>query len=108
MLSIRRGTTPSITFRLRMDQEVQEAFNELLITIKQPTYYYPEINRTIDTLDDEIQIMLTQEETLSLRAGVETQLQLKLRYGDEYVIATRMYAIEVEDVLNEVLMHDGT
>ena len=94
-----RGTTPPIrfTFKEVKPSEMTEAY----LTIRQRS---KEIERGMDDatiLEDAIEWVLTQEETLSLEENRPVKIQCRYKFSDGSAGASRIYEEPVYDVLKE-------
>jgi hypothetical protein len=96
-----RGTTPTFTLKLREDCNVnlQEA-NNIYFTVSQGTKEITKTGADLEIADGKtILVFLNQEESLSLREGQKTEVQLNWTYldpdGNVRRAATKIREIEL-------------
>lgn len=94
-----RGTTPTLEFKLPFDVKLIEKAS---IALSQ--------NRTVaieKTLDDctaegqLLMIKLTQKETLKLRAGTKTEIQVRVKTYDGDALASNIIEVTTDRILRE-------
>ncbi len=98
-----RGTTPELCFRLPFAAEELVGWR---ISFAQRGMEKFALEDTEGAAQgDELCVRLTQEQTLSLEAGVDVDIQLRgLRAADEMAVASRILTLPVEPALSgEVL-----
>lgn len=102
---IRRGTTPYITAEIIDDVDISEITQVwLYITQSIGAGRHIVIDKDISEVTinhNRVHLRLTQEETLSLEAGVITNIQLRLLNGNEIAYASQTEFITVEDVYKD-------
>lgn len=96
-----RGTTPTISFELPFPLS---NVNELSLSFKQGKTMIVKTLDDVEVIDNEYQIKLSQEETLSFKSDLtaEAQLRVKLLTGD--VLASDVYTVDVERILKDGVM----
>ena len=97
-----QGTTPTHIFTIPMDTS---EISKLRITYTQ--YGHPVIERdeTHAVMDGkEIRVTLTQEETLKLDTKTEVRLQIKILTASGALLASRVTALPVGEILNKEIL----
>lgn len=100
MERIFRGTTPTLNFEGFPFKLSQLSAGEC--TIGQ--YGRPVIVKSIldgNVEDNCLNITLTQTETLRLRAGANTDVQIRGRTAGGYAFASEHFALDIEDVIKD-------
>ena len=98
---MRRGTTPTLTIRIRDGDGDLTEYERIYATIKQVGYEITKVINGADCIDNLLKISLTQEETLRLRAGMKARVQLRCITKDGIATATNISEFGVDDVLKE-------
>lgn len=95
-----RGTTPTFTFQLPIEANTITAAS---ITFRQAGSVNIEKTLADCTADGKaLTVALTEEETLSLRAGTVTPLEIQLRVGvGETRMASQIFPVSVERILKD-------
>ena len=100
-MDIRRGTTPNITIELPNTVDLSN-IKTVWVTIEQNK------ELVIDKLTDDVTInnnnisyRLTQDETLSLKAGVSAYIQTRLLNNNEIAYATQREHIAIDDIIKD-------
>lgn len=97
-----RGTTPTHKFNISFDTS---RIKDIRITYAQDGEAVVEKHMTDCDLDGNvITTSLTQEETLKFHAKRPVELQIKVLTSEDNVLATRVYTISVDRVLNEEVL----
>lgn len=101
-MEIIRGTTPTIIISIQTEIDLSEV-SAAWIYISQQNKV--RVNKglsdiEIDTDEKTITVVLTQEETLNLKAGIETLFQIRLRLNDT-ALATTATKITVKEIYKE-------
>ncbi len=97
---IRRATTPKQTFILELSNVPD--MNEILITYSQKGTIMFERRKDAMTIEDnKVWFRLTQEETLSLRQNVPVEVQVRVFTPDGNALASAVFEVSVERVLND-------
>lgn len=97
-----RGTTPKLTFNVGFDVSY---INVLWITFKQGSKikFERQFEQCIVKTDtNQIIVNLTQEETLSLVANMDLNIQLRVGFSNGKRAASKLLTTYVDDIL-----HDG-
>ena len=101
MDGLRRGTTPNITCEI-IDEVDLSNITSVWLTISQNN------ELVIDKLTDDvtintknISVRLTQEETLSLKAGVMAYIQVRLLNDNEIAYATQTDYVPIDDIIKD-------
>lgn len=99
-MQIIRGTTPTIDINIVSELD--------LTTITQVWVYISQQNKvkidkiitdvTFDTEHRKISVLLSQEDTLGLKADVDTLFQIRLLLNDETALATTASKVKVIEV----------
>lgn len=102
---MRRGTTPTIKMGLPAEVSCAE-ISDAIFSIAQSgaeivTKRFDDME--IDTYDNTISVVLTQEDTLSLNTCSSAKLQIKVKINDT-VLASDITTVSVGDILNEDVM----
>ena len=94
-----RGTTPTLSFALPMETEL---LAEVWITLS------PQDRVVLDKkLKDcvcegrELRVSLSQEETLKLQHGCNTEIQLRVRTRGGEALASRIFAVDTARILKD-------
>lgn len=96
-----RATTPKHTFKLPMETSL---IDSLIISYAQKGKVIIEKHlEDVDLEDNSITVTLTQEETNLFTKSCTAQVQLRIKVG-EYVHASDIMEIKVNDVLNDEVM----
>ena len=94
-----RGTTPTLEFVLPFDTGL---IAEGYITMTQNGTV--KVEKSVDdfTMDGlNLSVPLTQEETLELEAGVNVEIQLRVRTETGNVLASDIYCVSADRILKE-------
>ena len=100
-----QGTTPMFQFNLPFDTNIVKSAEIVL--------EYVDANKKVQivkTLDDceleenRISTMLTQEETLALPAPAIALVQLRVKTGNDVVLATPIHKVNVKTLLRECVI----
>lgn len=97
-----RGTTPTLTFNVGFDTSY---INVLWITFKQGSKIKFEKqfeDCLINPITNQIVVNLTQQETLSLMANMDLNIQLRVGFSNGKRAASKLITTYVDDIL-----HDG-
>ena len=100
---MRKGITSTILFNLPDEISVSD-LADARITVRQRDEN--RINRPLDTLtvntrENSLQMLLTQEEALRLTDECPAEIQLKVKLIGGTVLATPIYRTSVRSILNE-------
>lgn len=99
-----RGTTPTHTFTLP-DEISPSSIKELRISYAQGCKEIFSRNVSTCSFDGQtITIKLTQEETLSFRANIDVQIQLRLLLTDGTALVSEMITRPLNICLNEEVL----
>ena len=101
-----RGTTPILTFHVKNEQLDLNEIVEVWITfktkagvkIKEITYTKEDV--TIDNEEHNIELFLTQEDTLEL-PDTNILVQLRVRFDDDMAYASSILDINIGHILKE-------
>ena len=99
-----RGTTPSITFKIKTDIDLNE-LAECWITFKsklgtrEKTFTLQDV--IVDAENKTITVAMTQEETLYFNTGA-IDIQIRLRTNDDLA-----YASDIQEVRMKKILKDG-
>ena len=94
---MRRGTTPTLS--LIIDDVDYSLIEKAELTLRQREKNVIVKNMKIYVEQTVLQTKLTQQETLSLKAG-DCLLQIKVLFNDGNVAATDIITLNVQDILN--------
>jgi hypothetical protein len=97
-----RGTTPSLIIKFAEDVAFENV-KLFYVTMKQTEYIkltkkFEEGDPEIDMINKSLDINLTQEDTLKFADGV-AELQVRGKYQDDTVFATKIYPITINRAL---------
>lgn len=99
MAGIRRGTTPLNTFEVDVDLTGAEV---IYITYKQNGQTVIEKTKDDCTITaTQIEVELTQEETLAFILGKTVEVQIRARYSSGNAIASNIIKVTAEEILKE-------
>lgn len=116
-MGICRGTTPYIPLKIPIRLE---DFAELWITFAQKNQGDKDYIQVFSITEDDIKIeelgedftrisvLLTQEQTLSLKSGIGVALQLRVLFNDSTSVATKVLFLSVKDILKDGVISDET
>lgn len=94
-----RGTTPSHVFIVDIDLTTAEV---LYITYEQDGHEVLEKDiNSVDIETDRVTVKLTQEETLSLKAQKNVEIQIRARYPDGTAVASNIINTSAKRILKE-------
>ena len=96
-----RGTTPTHTFVLPFHVSL---LDNLSVSYRQVGHTIPRVVKNVEECDVEenvVAVTLTQEESLSFTPGKIIEVQLKVITDGGTVLASPMYRLLVEDILDE-------
>ena len=101
-MEIIRGTTPTIIISIQTEIDLSEVSAAwIYISQQNKVRVNKELSDIeIDTDEKTITVILTQEETLNLKAGIETLFQIRLRLNDT-ALATTATKITVKEIYKE-------
>lgn len=94
---MRRGTTPIHTFTTDID--LQDAAVIWLTYKMDGKIVIDKQKQDLLVTEDEIQIKLTQEETLELRKGEKVRIQIRARFEDGTAVASNIMETTVAEIL---------
>lgn len=102
-MEIIRGTTPTIEITIKSELDFS--------TISQVWIYISQQNKvkidklisdvTFEPVDKIISVKLDQDDTLSLKAGIETLFQIRLLLNDDTALATVASKVNVIEIYKE-------
>ena len=93
-----RYTTPTLLFKLPFEaSELTEAY----ITLVQKNKTIEKVLSDCTTDEQNLCLVLTQEETGQLEAQRDTQVQLRCKDGSGKVYASKVFKIQIDEVLKE-------
>lgn len=95
---IRRGTTPYITAEIIDDVDISQIKTAWLTIAQNDEIVLDKITSDLVINENNIALRLSQEDTLSLAAGVMTYIQLRLLTDTDIAYASQQDYIAVEDV----------
>ena len=96
---MRRGTTPTHTFSVDVDLTAAEV---IYLTYKQTGKVL--VEKTKDDLtitEDQVEVKLTQEETLSFREIGDVDIQFRARFPDGTAIASNIMTADADKILKD-------
>ena len=96
---MRRGTTPTLTIRIR-DGDLAE-YEHIYVTIKQGEKELTKIFAGSDSVDGVLHVTLTQEDTLMFADNEKAKVQLRCITADGIAVATNIVRIYVGEILKE-------
>lgn len=99
---MRRGTTPTHIFETDIDLTAAE---EIYLTYRQDTCNILEL--TMDRMEvtpEQIQVSLTQAETLMFKANKPVYIQMRVKFADESAIASDVINTTTQQILKEGLI----
>ena len=101
-MEIIRGTTPTIIVSIQTEIDLSELSAAWVYISQQGKV---RVNKAltdieVDVEEKTITVVLTQEETLNLKAGIETLFQIRLRLADT-ALATTATKIVVKEIYKE-------
>lgn len=102
---MRRGTTPTITMWIPPEVSCAE-ISDAIFSIAQSgaeivTKRFDDM--TVNTYDNTISVVLTQEDTLSLNTCSSAKMQVKVKINNT-ILASDITTVSVGDILNEDVM----
>ena len=100
---MRKGITSTIIFHLSSDISVED-IADARITVCQGSHTVANHNLaklTVNSVDNTMQMTLTQEEALTLLENRPAEVQLKVKFIGGTVLATPIYRTSVRAILNE-------
>lgn len=98
-MAITRGTTPTLEFELPFTCSL---LAKAYVNIEQADGLKVEkVVENLESEEDLFSIMLTQEETLQLNAGLGADIQVRVRTKDGKAFASEIIREEVDDVLRD-------
>ena len=93
---MKRGSTPTHVIRTSIDLTQAKIY----LTYSQNGHTLVEkTNEDLEVTDEGIVVMLTQEETLRFKAGVETEVQIRYVTSNGTADASNVIKVTVDDVL---------
>lgn len=102
--TIRRGATPRITARVKDDIDLTP-IKSVWLTVsqveKEESIVIDKVTNDLDINGKLVSVILTQEETLSLIAGIPTYIQIRLLDDSDIAYVSQKSFINVEDVIKE-------
>lgn len=101
-MEIIRGTTPTIIISIQTEIDLSEVSAAwIYISQQNKVRVNKELSDIeIDTEEKTLTIVLTQEDTLNLKAGIDTLFQIRLRLNDT-ALATTATKIVVKEIYKE-------
>lgn len=101
-MEIIRGTTPTIIISIQTEIDLSEVSAAwIYISQQNKVRVNKELSDIeIDAEEKTITVVLTQEDTLNLKAGIETLFQIRLRLADT-ALATTATKIVVKEIYKE-------
>lgn len=98
-----RGTTPTHTFIFPFSSSLIET---LFITYKQvigngKSIIIEKGLNDCETIDNKLIVKLTQEETLTLVHGVQTEIQVRVKTHDGEALASQIIRVSTEEILKD-------
>ena len=101
---MRRGTTPSFNFAINVDLTDATVY----VTFTQKATVIEKTGDDLTVSPYNIEVQLTQEDTLSFVAGKPVRAQIRYITEDGYADASDIYELDVEDVLKDgEIVHGG-
>lgn len=102
-MEIIRGTTPTIEITIKSELDFS-TINQVWIYISQQNKV--KIDKlisdvTFEPVDKIISVRLDQDDTLSLKAGIETLFQIRLLLNDDTALATVASKVNVIEIYKE-------
>lgn len=94
---MRRGTTPIYNFAINVDLTEATVF----VTFTQKTVVVEKTGNALVVSPYNIEVQLTQEDTLSFVAGKPVKVQIRYVTSDGYADASDIYEMDVSDVLKD-------
>ena len=94
---MRRGTTPIYNFAINVDLTEATVF----VTFTQKSTVVEKTGDALVVSPYNIEVQLTQEDTLSFVAGKTVKAQIRYVTADGYADASDIYEMEVTDILKD-------
>lgn len=98
-METRRGTTPTLLITTNGIKDLSQC-DVLWITLKQGNTEITKEKSDLTISGDEIELSLTQEETLLFKAGSSVSLQLRALIGTE-AVASDIKTFRMEDIIKD-------
>lgn len=110
-MEIIRGSTETLTVEIEAENFTLPTTDRIIATISSGTYTLDKTGDDLSVVDGNIEIKLTQAESLRLREGVEAELQVNFLVpsigGDDVRIPTETVKFSVGKQLHpKVISHD--
>ena len=98
-----RGTTPTFILTLPDSVDLEEAAN-VYATFRRGTAEITKTGDDLDIAENTVSVYMTQEETLSFRAGTKVEIQLNWTFDEGSRACSEIVTVNVGDnLLPEVL-----
>lgn len=97
MIAIRRGTTPLITIELPEEFDVESITTVWIYISQNEEVVIDKVTEDVEIAENTLSVALTQEETLSLEAGLAI-LQCRLLNDEDVAFASQASSVRVLDV----------
>lgn len=101
MNATRRGTTPYITCTILDDIDLSTIKTAWLTISQNGSIVIDKVTEDLTINNKSIAIRLSQEDTLSLKAGVMSYIQLRLLTDTDIAYASQQDYVPVEDIIKD-------